>query len=48
MLGPVVQRVTALAQSADVAVPATAMRGVMVEMGCGQDYLSRPDRCRFD
>ena len=47
MLGPVVQQVASLTQSPDVAVPATAMRGVMVEVGCGQDYLGGPDRRRF-
>jgi hypothetical protein len=47
MLGPVVEQAASLAQGANAAVPAAERRGVMGEVDCGQDYLDRPNRCRF-
>jgi hypothetical protein len=47
MLGPVVQQVTPLAQRFDIAVPASAVAGIVVEMGRCQHDLGRPYRHIF-
>ena len=44
MLGPVMQQMAPLAERLDVAVPAAAVRGVVVEMRRRQHDLGRPAR----
>ena len=44
MLRPVMEQVTSLAESPDVAMPPPTMRRVMVEMCRRQHHLGRPDR----
>ena len=44
MLGPVVQEVAALAERLEIAMPRTAMRRIVVEMGRCQHNLGRPGR----
>ena len=45
MLGAVVQQMASLAERLDVAMPAPAMRGVVVEMSGRQHDLGRRPRC---
>ena len=44
MLWPVVQQMAALAERLDVAMPAPAVAGIVVEMGSCQHDLGRPYR----